>query len=249
MDILVVPDSHAEPGVSNERYDILNKYIHDTRPDCVVNIGDHADLPSLCSYDKGKKSFEGRRYRKDVDAAREASERLVRGLGTRGYAPRLVLTLGNHENRINKAVEDDAVLDGTISTKDLGYEETGWEVYPYLEPVTIKGVAFCHYFPSGVMNRPIGGENAANALIKKNHVSCVQGHSHLRDFSERTRPDGSRVLGLVVGCYFEHHHSFAGATNRMYWRGVVRLRGVDKGSYDHEWISIKRLRAAYGRSK
>jgi len=42
------------------------------------------------------------------------------------YVPRLVMTLGNHENRINKAVENDAKLEGAISIDDLAYTNFGW---------------------------------------------------------------------------------------------------------------------------
>jgi hypothetical protein len=38
------------------------------------------------------------------------------------YHPRFVFTLGNHENRINRATNADAKLDGTIGVEDLKLE-------------------------------------------------------------------------------------------------------------------------------
>jgi len=38
------------------------QYAVDKKPDVIVHIGDHWDMPSLSHYDKGTKSFEGRRY-------------------------------------------------------------------------------------------------------------------------------------------------------------------------------------------
>ena len=73
--ILIVGDTHAHPNHSNERFTWLGRYIVDSKPDKVVQIGDFADMPSLCSYDKGRRSFEGRRYNKDIAAAIDAQEK------------------------------------------------------------------------------------------------------------------------------------------------------------------------------
>ncbi len=243
---LVIPDSHCKPGVSNERYVWLGKFIRDLKPDVVVNLGDHADMPSLCSYDVGKKSFEGRRYKQDVEHVRNSLALIKHHAGGAYSNARRVLTLGNHEQRIEKAIDSDpAKLEGIISTKDLGYEEAGWEVHPYGSPVIIDGICYCHYMPSGVMGRPIGGENAASMLLKKQFQSCTVGHSHLFDFSCRTKPDGTKIIGLVAGCYFTHNEQYAGPCNKLYSRGVVVKRNVKNGSYDHEWISIQELKRRY----
>jgi len=48
---LVYTCSHADPDVSNERFDWLGEFIYDLRPDMVVDLGDGADMRSLNSYD------------------------------------------------------------------------------------------------------------------------------------------------------------------------------------------------------
>ena len=52
---LVIPDSHAMPTHNNDRYEWLGKFIFDIRPDVVIDIGDSADMESLCSWDKDKR--------------------------------------------------------------------------------------------------------------------------------------------------------------------------------------------------
>src|ERR1035437_4527529 len=74
---LIIPDCQVHSGVPIQHLEWVGKYIAQKRPDVIVCIGDFADMPSLCSYDKGKKSFEGRRYVLDIEAAREAMELLV----------------------------------------------------------------------------------------------------------------------------------------------------------------------------
>jgi hypothetical protein len=257
VDILVIPDSHASPNHNNNRYEALGKFIVDRQPDYIINIGDMADMPSLSSYDKGKKSFEGRRYSKDVASVIDAQKRLFTPLEEynqkqrlthhKQYKPILIMTLGNHENRINRVTELQAELDGTISVDDLKYKEFGWEVFPYGTPVYINGVAFCHHFTSGVMGRPISGEHPAYSMITKMYMSCVAGHAHTRDFCERTSADGKKILGLVTGCYLDEdqYESYAGEANKMWWRGIVYLHDVHEGQFEPEFINIKQLKERY----
>ncbi len=246
VDILCIGDSHSHPDFANDRYDWLSEYIKDTRPDVVVDIGDSADMAALCQYDKGKRCAEGRRYEDDITAYQDSNERTWGFLKrTRRYNPRRVKTLGNHEHRIDRATQEAPELYGKLSMSDLDQEKY-WEVYPFLEAATINGVRFAHYMPSGTMARPIGGEHLGAALLKKNFVSCVVGHTHTFDYSVRHTPDGDPVIGLGIGCYFDYWAEYAGPANLMYYRGLVRLNNVENGNYDVEQISLDRLRKAYG---
>jgi hypothetical protein len=70
--LLVIGDPHAHPDYDNDRFTDLGRFIVKARPDMVVCIGDMADMPSLSSYDRGTKGFEGRRYKKDIEAVRRS---------------------------------------------------------------------------------------------------------------------------------------------------------------------------------
>jgi hypothetical protein len=37
-------------------------------------------------------------------------------------------------------------------------------------------------------------------------------------------------------------HEYAGQANKMWWSGVIVKRGVNNGMYDHEWISMERIK-------
>ena len=244
---LIIPDSHAHPDHDNKRYEYLAHLINDIRPDVVVDIGDWWDMPSLCTYDKGTKGFEGRRYRKDIDAGIDAQDRIYHIIRKqKRKLPRFVRCLGNHENRINKAIERDAVLEGTISTDDLMSREYGWEEHPFLSPVCIDGITYQHYFTSGVMGRPISGEYAAHSLITKQLTSCTQGHSHLFDYCVRTGAHGRKLHGLVVGVYQDYDAEYAGPANKLWYPGVVIKQNVEDGHYDLQHVSLKTLKDLYG---
>lgn len=244
---LIIPDSHAHPDHSNERYDWIGHLINDIKPDVVVDIGDWWDMPSLCHYDRGKKSFEGRRYHRDIEAGVEAQDRIYSiTRRSKRKLPRFVRTLGNHENRISRAVDLDAVLDGTIGTQDLQSKEYGWEEHPFLEPVSIDGVTYAHYFVTGVSGRPIGGEHPAYMLLSKGFESRTMGHTHVLDYCRRSLGDGRKINGLVCGVYQDYDADYAGPANRIWDRGVAIKRNVENGNYDLEWVSMDRLRDEYG---
>ena len=63
MNLMIIPDAHAHPDYNNERFRAVGRLLMEEQPECVVCLGDLADLPSLSSYDRGTKGFEGRRYK------------------------------------------------------------------------------------------------------------------------------------------------------------------------------------------
>lgn len=252
--ILVLPDVQAKPGVDFSFLRRIGAYMVEKKPDVVVCIGDFADMPSLSSYDRGKKSFEGRRYKRDIEAAQFAMQAFLgpleeynemRRKNKKGeYKPRMVLTLGNHEHRITRACEDDPKLDGVLSLNDLAYEEYGWEVVPFLEVVLIEGVAFCHYFVSGVMGRPTG---TAQAQLKAANMSCFSGHQQGKQIAYARRADGAILTSIISGSCYEHDEQFLGPQiNRQHWRGFFMLHEVRNGSFDEMPVSIGFINQRYG---
>lgn len=248
---LVIPDPHATPDWNNDRFDWLGQLIVDLKPDEVICLGDMADMSSLCSYEKGTKGFEGRRYRADVDSVLEAQERLwAPSRKLKKKMPTRRMLIGNHEHRITRAISlDPVLLDGTISMVDLGYERNWDYVVDYTGGTpsvhVVDGVAYAHYFISGVMGRPINGLHPANSLLVKQFMSCTQGHVHTTDYSVRTTAQGKRIQGLIAGVYSDQQIDYAGVANDEWWRGVIVKRNVVDGQYDPEWISMERLKKEY----
>lgn len=243
-DILVIGDSHAHPDFSNERFTWLGKLIHDTKPDVVVNIGDLADMPSLCAHAHAKE-LEGGRYTADCNAAIDAQERIFHEVRKhKKKLPRFVWTLGNHDIRADRFVNENPKFEGAISSKDIGYQEFPWEMYPFLDSVDICGIDFQHYFTSGIMGRPIGGVHPAYTIIKKRNKSAVCGHSHVVDYKIDKTP-GRSLMGLVVGNYIDFEMDYAGPTQDMWSNGIALLRNVDDGLYDFNWISLASIGEEY----
>lgn len=249
---LVLPDCQIRPGDDLEFLACIGRFIVKKQPDVIVNIGDFADMPSLSSYDVGRKSFEGRRYVNDIKASKDAMEALLgpihdynerqRKNGKKQYKPRLVLTLGNHENRINRAVDGDAKLDGTISIRDLRYEEFGWEVHDFLDVVIIDGIAYSHYFVTGVAGRPA---SSAAAQFRKTNMSCIAGHQQGLQIHTGNRADGALLTSVIAGSCYEHDEDYLGPQGNKHWRGLLVLHEVHEGEFNLMPVSLNYLKKKY----
>jgi hypothetical protein len=241
---LVIGDSHANPEVGRDHYRWLGQMVADLQPEVVVDIGDWFDMDSLNPYDKGKKAFEGRRYWRDIEAGVEAQELFREGLG--GYAPELIRTLGNHENRINKVMQYEPAFGELIGMRDLKSEEYGWHEVPFLEPLVVDGVAYVHYFENVGSSRAISGVVPARAVLVKKHVSTVFGHSHRLGYFEESDGHGNRICVLNCGAYFPQHAAYAGKDNDLWRRGIAVLRDVQAGCFSLEWWDYDRIQRRYG---
>lgn len=253
MKIAVIPDTQVKPG---QDYTFLNKlghYLVEKQPDVIVQIGDWADMESLSTYDIGKRSFEGRRYKADIEASHEAMDALLEPLWTfnqkakknkeKQYKPRMVLTLGNHEARINRAVEDDPKLEGMLSIDDLRYKEYGWEVHGFLDVVIIENVAFSHYFVTGVAGRPA---STAAAQLRKTNMSSVAGHQQGKQIAYATRADGTTITSIISGSCYLHDEAYMGAQgNKQHYRGFLMMHDVKDGAFDEMWVSLAYLDKKY----
>lgn len=249
---LVIPDCQVRPGDDLGYLKAIGNYIVKKQPDVVINIGDFADMPSLSSYDVGKKSFEGRRYTNDIAASKAAMEALLGPLhdhnerqrknGKKQYKPRMVLTMGNHENRINRAVDSDPKLDGVLSTDDLKYSEFGWEVHDFLDVVIIDGIAYSHYFVTGVAGRPA---SSAAAQFRKTNMSCIAGHQQGLQIHTGNRADGALLTSVIAGSCYEHNEDYLGPQGNKHWRGLLVLHEVHAGQFDLMPVSLKYLKEKY----
>lgn len=254
MKHMVIPDTQAKPNGSVEHMTWAGKYAIEKKPDVIIHIGDNWDMPSLSVYDVGKKGFEGRKYVDDIEAGKAAMAAFLKPIKDynakakrdkkKQYKPRLVFTLGNHEQRIERAIEADRKLEGLLSYDDFELEADGWDVIPYLQPIVIDGIAYCHFFTSGVMGRPC---SSARLLLNKKHMSCVMGHVQDRDVAFQRKADGTAMTGIFAGIFYDHDESYLNAQTNGSWSGVWMLHDVNNGSFDEMPVSLSYLRKKYGR--
>lgn len=251
---LYIPDSQVKPGVNLDYLEWIGKYIVRKRPDVIIHAGDFADMESLSSYDKGKRTAEGKRVQADIDVAREGWRRLnaplaalqtkQRFLGEPIYNPRKVITLGNHENRIERHVDANPELHGFLSIESLGLNKYGWEVIPFKTPIVIDGIAYVHYWENVMTGKPLSGQAAT--MLKTVGQSFTMGHRQTLDIAMRFLPTGQQQIGLIAGACYPHDEHYKGVQGNHHWRGIVLKHNVRDGAYDPLFISLDWLERTYG---
>lgn len=242
---LVIPDTQVKPGVPTDHLRWIGRYIMHIKPDRVIHLGDHWDMPSLSSYDKGKRAMEGRRYSDDIDAGNAAwkllTDPITRSRGK--YRPDCHFLLGNHEERIERATSSDAALYGTLGYHDLSVSSSPeWAMHGFLDPVRLDGVSYAHYFYNINTGRPLGG--AVSTRLKTVGMSFTQGHQQVMDYANR--PVGrTRHHGLVAGSCYLHDEEYRGPQANAEWRGIVVKHEVENGDYDVMFVSLNFLCRKY----
>lgn len=252
---LVIPDSQARPDISLDYMSWIGEYIVRKRPTTMVHLGDFADLPSLSSYDKGKKSAEGKRLQRDIESVHEALRLLFEPLkalqasqianGEEVYNPRKIITLGNHEDRLTRHVNANPELAGFLTLESLGFEAAGFEVVPFLTPIVVDGISYCHFFPNVMNGKPLGGN--ALTLLKTLGVSHTCGHKQTLDVATRfLQTTGQQQWSITCGAGYPQDEDYKGVMGNHHFRGIIMKHNVRNGSYDPMFVSLDWLKSEYG---
>ncbi len=253
---IIIPDQHVVPGENMRRFVALGNYIAEHQPEVIVNLGDAVDMASLSSYDVGKKEFVFQNVQDDIESLHLMEEILFAPMHTLNrrlakdkkaqYSPLCIKLNGNHEYRLAKLLEYEprwaskTIHMGSFDSR----QDINEMVIPYMDFIRVDGIHYSHCWSSGVMGRPVSG---AKLLLQKKGASCIMGHSHTLDYSTLTQPDGTRIHGLVAGCFLDpEYQGFGGPqVDRLYHNCVIHLHEVENGDFDLEIISTKRLLKDY----
>lgn len=245
---LFIGDTQCKPNRDLSYCSAIGEFIADKMPECIIHAGDHFDFPSLSSYDKGKRSMEGRRVADDLVAGLEGMRRILypihrRQLQDQRWKPRMVFLRGNHEHRQTRHIEANPELDGFMSKRDLQLEEMGWEVHDFLEVVTIDGISYSHYFANPLTGKALTG-TAAN-MLKTIGTSFTMGHRQVLDTATRFIYNGTQQWGLVCGSCYDFEEDYKGPQGNDHFRGVVMKHEVSNGNYLPMFVSLDYLKKRY----
>ena len=250
---LIIADTQCKPSQDLTHCKALGEYIVDKKPDVIVHIGDHFDFESLSSYDKGKRSFEGRRLVEDLKSGHEgmrlitaplhALQERQRANRKKVYSPRMVFCTGNHEARADRFANDNPEFEGFVGTAQLGLEAYGWEVYPFLKPAVIDGISYVHFLANPFTGKPYGG----NALNQLKTVGCsfVVGHKQCLDVAVRPTLDGKMQIGIINGACYPFDEPYKGFQGNYHFRGVTMLHEVSEGFGCPMFVSLDYIMRKY----
>lgn len=249
MKHFIIPDTQVKPNVPINHLEAAGNYIVEKQPEVIVHMGDHWDMHSLSSYDKGTKKAEGANYQEDIEAGLVGMETLMKPIKSynnlrkkqkmKQYKPRQVFLIGNHENRIMRHVNANPELHGKLSFNDFQLEQNDWETHDFLETVKIDGVTYSHYFYNPMSGYAYGGK--AHTKLANIGFSFTMGHQQGKDQAEKYLANGKTLRGLVVGSFYQHIEEYKGPQANDHWQGCIMKHEVREGNYDIMELSLHYL--------
>ena len=263
FNILAIGDCHACPETREmERFEWLGHHIVATKPDIVVVMGDFISLNSLSAWDSDKRrKMEHRRYLRDIDVGNAALDIMLRALTEEQalarhnkkkiYNPNLFFLEGNHEERAERYLDYNPVLEGTIDVlADLKLEERGFTVVRYGEYLNANDTLFTH-IPFAGNGKPFHSSASTTSLGKRIlqgfNNNIVYGHTHKLEVQQVARRNMPPITAINVGCYTaEQQEEYAENMVDDSWKGVVHLSIKETGEIDNlTCITKKKLKANY----
>ena len=247
---LIIPDTQVKPDVPVSHLDWAGQYIVEKRPDVIVHLGDHWDLPSLSSYDKSDKPglYATQRIKADLEAGDRALDLLEARLAKASdYRPRKIILIGNHEQRFDRFILANPQLDGLLTPPWYHAAALGWEVISFLEPVVVDGVAYCHYFcrsANGSVVNSKRGAPSARAQVNREMRSCTAGHKQGLDVHIQPVGDGMK-RGVIAGSFYQHEEAYLTPQGTSYWRGLLVKHEVHQGNYNLMEVSMDYLKRKF----
>ena len=141
--------------------------------------------------------------------------------------------------RLDRYVDDNPELIGTLGTEMLPFEKYGWEVYDFLKPVEINGIFFVHYLANPMNGKPYGG-NAMN-ILKTVGNSFVVGHKQCLDIAIRPTIDGKQQIGIINGACYPFNERYKGYQGNNHFRGLTVLNDVCDGFGVPMFVSLESI--------
>jgi predicted phosphodiesterase len=261
---MLIPDSHVQ-SQNLSRFDALGKAILTEKPDYIIQMGDFLSLSSLSHWDMSKKlQMEGRRYRADIDAGKDAIRRMFAPLKEyqakwqgqwklgfdKMYKPEIIWIEGNHERWLRKYVEQNPQLDGHMDViEDLQLKTSlpisNLKIVPYKEYAEINGVLFTHA-PIAANGQPTSGKYALARASDITSMSMVFGHTHRWEALNIHRHGSNELIQLLTcGCFFDAPDDYMEGCAHNYWKGITLLDIWDYGRFDTTQLSLDRLYRAF----
>ena len=245
--VLVIGDAHDSPHIPDKsRFTWIGKYINETRPDVVIQIGDFMTADSVSAH-TGNHTLAGKTkpiFEDDIRSFRLALDALDSEIK---YNPQKHCTLGNHERRIYLYEDEHPEVAGKLSCDlDLAFRSKHWEYSPYGQPTFYGGVAFLHAAINR-LGKTFGGKTAENQIANESLTDVVIGHSHIKRVVKYPKLHHRHITVANAGCalpegYIEDYAQHA-QTGWSY--GLMTLTIKDGHIRDDEWVSMGALQEKY----
>ena len=253
---IVIPDTQVRAGVPTDHLLWAARFIASHRPpDHLHFLGDWWDMESISTWTKkGSFEAEGRRMHADRAAGTAAMDLFQGELHRLGISiDDQWFTMGNHEQRHSRFLDDNPVLVGEIEPnphKFYGLDDWGIKSAPMGKPMHKDGVTYCHFFDLNANGDTTGsrrGQPTAATQVRRVSGSTVAGHKQGYDVAHLTHPYAEpwrqETFAVIAGSFYQHKEGYRGPTDGYEKRGIVVINGLNGfGAGDPQFVSMAHLK-------
>ena len=249
--VMVIGDLHQDPR-HPDRLDVLTwlgRMASERRPSRIIQIGDWHTWDSCSAHDRND-TQAGRlkpSIATDQDNLVQSLQAWRAGMAS-DYKPKLDITYGNHENRVERFENAHPESVGTFTNaRDQAYAQFGWRTRPYGEIKYVQGVGFSHH-PTNGAGRAFGGKTGPQRAANETTVSMIGGHTHRRQIHDAPKIGPLEAVSLIeVGCALPwgtiEHYAAHSATG--WWWGACEVTCRDGVVSDIDFTSMATIRDRY----
>lgn len=247
--VLAIGDAHDGPDIPDKtRFYAMGQYAARNNVSQIVQIGDFASMDSMSSHDpnwtikgQNKPSFKD-----DMLSFEEALRAFDEGLD--GHDAVKHVTLGNHEDRIGRFVNNNPEVVEILFDKlyEL-FGNFGWSYSPFGEFYFIGDVGFTHV-PLNQMGKPYGGVSSENTIARDSLHDVVYGHTHKRVDKTFPKIGHNHITIINLGCSLPDGHieDYAKHSVTGWSYGVYDLTIRDGKIKEQKWVPMDTLLDNYG---
>lgn len=163
--VLFLPDTHS-PYHDKQAYDLVEKVVAGIKTSKVVILGDFPDFYAVSQHSKDPKRKD--KFEDEV----KITNQLLRRVESWGFEEKVYIK-GNHENRLERYIEDKAPeMDGIVSVDGLlELSKHGWRVTEYKDHTQVGKVYVTHDLGKS-------GPTAVKDAMTSYQDNIVLGHLH-----------------------------------------------------------------------
>jgi len=192
---IVTPDKHF-PLHDKKAISVLCKAIEQVKPDIYVDLGDTGEWESVSHWQWRKKKRPPLEYQlpfvlKEIEEVNKGMDIIDASLDKAGCKERHI-TEGNHDDWLNRFVEENPYLKGYKFKDAVKLKERGYKYHPIGKLLKIGNLYFYH------------GHHFAGINHTRNHLlrlgcNVMYGHHHDMQQSSVTHMDGPKSA-WSIGC-------------------------------------------------
>jgi len=246
--MVAIGDLHIKPEMEVEHFRWIGRYVAETRPDNVVQIGDFFDFESCEMHSAAGSASQMQRpsFLDEIGAGEDALEAYHSEVGLGDFPHDIVF--GNHENRVERLEELAPNIAGTLTLqRDQLFARYRWRTTQYRHWLFFEGVGFTHV-PMSIMQKPIGGRYPENTIGNQAVHSIVFGHTHRNNNVTIPKIGINNAitvtnLGSAMPWGYTPKYADGATTGYTYGVHLLRLRGGRVES--DQFVSMLELEERY----